>query len=75
MACSGDGTFQVISGRTNKVIATHRLSASLWAVAVNPRNGLVYVTNPAQRQILVINGQTNKVTAKIPVPFPRRASP
>src|SRR4029077_2431300 len=34
------------------------------------RTGLVYVSNQAQRLILVINGQTNKVTAKIRVPFP-----
>src|SRR5579859_7296269 len=70
VACFGDGTFQAISGRTNKVIASHRLGSSLWAVAVNPSTGLVYVTNQAQRQVLVINGQTNQVTAKIKVPFP-----
>jgi YVTN family beta-propeller protein len=55
----------VISGRTNKTIATIALGRRSVGIAVNPRTNVIYVTNYVSNTLSVISGRTNKVTATI----------
>lgn len=48
-----------------RVIATIRVGDGSAAVAVNPRNGTVYVVNSGSKTVSVINGRTNKVVSTI----------
>jgi YVTN family beta-propeller protein len=49
------------------VIATIPVDNSPFGVAINPTNGLVYVTNYDSNTVSVINPTTNTVIATIPV--------
>jgi YVTN family beta-propeller protein len=58
----------VISGRTNKVIATiHPKQVGEDAVAISPRTGDVYVLHGLANSVSVISGKTNKAIATIPL--------
>jgi YVTN family beta-propeller protein len=59
------GTTYVINGRTNKVAATFQGHvAGPFALSVNSRTDTAYLAN-GDLKVLVINGRTNTVTAKI----------
>jgi YVTN family beta-propeller protein len=61
------GTTFVINGQTNKVVATvNGHVAGPFALGVNSRTNTVYLAN-GDLKVLVINGRTNAVTAKIRV--------
>jgi YVTN family beta-propeller protein len=49
------------------VIATIPVGGAPYGVAINPTNGLVYVTNSNSNTVSVINPATNTVVATIPV--------
>jgi YVTN family beta-propeller protein len=66
-----DGTFvSVLSGKTNKIIATATLSSKgyLGGITVNPKTGDVYLTNNAASHIWELSGKTNKVIRMLPLP-------
>ena len=49
------------------VIATLPVGGDSYGVAVNPTNGLVYVTNAEENLIVVINSATNSLAGFIPI--------
>ena len=72
----------VISGRTNKVIATiHPKQSGEDAVAISPRTGDVYLLHGRANSVSVISGKTSKAIATIPlkdgsrVPYTLTVSP
>jgi len=58
----------VISGRTNTVTATIRVTQFPVGVATDPRTGRIYVTQDSN-QVPVISGRTDTVVARVRVPF------
>jgi YVTN family beta-propeller protein len=71
-----DGTVSVISGRTNKAVATVPAGSVPEGIAADPRTNRVYVANAGSNltpgTMSVINGQTDKVVATVPVgAFPK----
>ena len=67
MTNSNSNTVSVINPTTNTVVATIPVGESPFGVAVNPANGLVYVTNAGSNTVSVIDPATNTVVATIPV--------
>lgn len=63
------GAVTVISGRTNKVIATIPVASEPGQAVISPRTGEVYVSSngasPTSSTMTVINGRTNKVITTI----------
>src|SRR5919206_244348 len=60
---------EIVTANAQKysVIATIPVDVSPIGVAINPTNGLVYVTNFGSNIVSVINSATNTVVATIPV--------
>jgi YVTN family beta-propeller protein len=57
----------VISGRTNTRMARIRVLGEPGGTAVNQQTNIIYASNASDGDLSVINGETNKVTAQIPV--------
>ena len=52
---SGSNTVSVIDPATNTVVATIPVGDSPYGVAINPTNGLVYVTNVHSNTVSVVS--------------------
>ncbi len=61
------GMVDVISGTTNRVVATIHVGGYPSAAVYDAQNGNVYVTNQESGNVSVISGTTNGVVANVPV--------
>ena len=70
-ALAQDGTLTVIDGNANTVETTIALptsgSRTAVPIAVNPNNHLVYIPNPAEEAVDVVDGRTNTLLTVVPV--------
>ena len=61
------GNVSVISGSTNRAVATISLGTTVFGVTYDSRSGDIYVTDSGSNKVSVISGRTNTVVATIPV--------
>jgi len=67
-ANEGDYTVSVVSAKTDKVVDTIPVEVFPKVVAINPDTNMIYVANDfnsSSNKLSAINGQTNKVVAKV----------
>lgn len=62
-----DGLVSVISGRTYKPIANLSVVGEPWAMAFDPTDDTIFVTNQVNDNIAVISGNTNSVVNSVTV--------
>ena len=70
-ALAQDGTLVIIDGNTNTVEDTVALPSGSYRTtepfAVNPNNHLVYIPNPGEETVDVVDGRTNNLLTVVPV--------
>lgn len=65
-AADETGILNVIDGNTNTLIAQTTLSSELVGLSVNPFTNRIYVSDFAQNQVDIVNGNTRQKIGRVP---------
>jgi DNA-binding beta-propeller fold protein YncE len=71
---AGSHTIAVVNGKTNTVVTTIQAGSKLFDITADPATNTIYALDFVTATLFVISGQTNTVTATVPLAPGRQAT-